>query len=344
VEVDPVVREGLGLVRHERHHAELAVTQPPRGRDDLGGSRRLEREDELGEGHARQDRVHRVLALEAVVVAQHDRLDRAAGVPHRHAASVQVNGEAAPLDPARELLPELARTKPRVLELLDQGGGVAAAKAQRPQQGLHEAEVLDPLRRPLRLDLGARDAPDLLGVGLEEVRVDAPAEPAHDPVLEAARLRGAETVAGAKVGDGAAGRLRHPQAAKDVGGLERVVEEVAAVVDPREAAANEQLVPQDLLPEPLDLRELGVEAVSAQVEAIPLELDGLGDASDRAVGLQHRPGAVAEGQDVGGGEPGGSGAEDRGAELGLGCGAAQAAQSNHVDAVSHLTDAPRAAA
>ena len=53
-----------------------------------------------------------------------------------------------------------------------------------PSIAVQEAEVLDPLRRPLGLDLGAGDAPDLLGVGAEEGVVEAAPEPAHDPVLE----------------------------------------------------------------------------------------------------------------------------------------------------------------
>ncbi len=47
-----------------------------------------------------------------------------------------------------------------------------------------ERQALDALGGPLGAHLGGRDAPHLLGVGLEEVLVEALAEAVGDPLLE----------------------------------------------------------------------------------------------------------------------------------------------------------------
>ena len=67
-------------------------------------------------------------------------------------------------------LPHLARAEPRILELVDQrlDRRRRACSATWREDRARERETLDALRRPFRADLGARNAPDLLGVGLEE--------------------------------------------------------------------------------------------------------------------------------------------------------------------------------
>ena len=58
--------------------------------------------------------------------------------------------------------------EPRVVELLDQRPNrPPRLPVHAPQEG-SQGEILDPLSRPLRLELPARDPPDLLGVGFEE--------------------------------------------------------------------------------------------------------------------------------------------------------------------------------
>jgi hypothetical protein len=51
-------------------------------------------------------------------------------------------------------------------------------------RGGEEGEALDALGGPLGAQLGGRDAPHLLRVGLEEVLVEALAEAVGDPLLE----------------------------------------------------------------------------------------------------------------------------------------------------------------
>ncbi len=209
--------------------------------------------------------------------------------------------------------------EPRVEELLDQRRGVGAAEAVEPEDPhdrVQQAELLDPLRRPLRLDLGARDAPDLLGVGAEEGVVEAAAEAAHDPVLEAARVGVLELAAPVEVGERGADGLDQAEPAEDVGGPQRIVEEAAAIEDPREPRPGQELLAEHLLPELLDRLELGVEAVAAEVEAVALELDSLRDPADDPVGLEHGRLLAPAGQHPGRCQPGRSGAQDRGPEAG----------------------------
>ena len=61
---------------------------------------------------------------------------------------------------------------------------LVAPGQQRVDDGLAEREVLDALGRPVGLDLVGRHAPHLLGVGLEEDAVEAPAEARRRPALE----------------------------------------------------------------------------------------------------------------------------------------------------------------
>ena len=87
-------------------------------------------------------------------------------------------------NPVAERLPHLAGTEPRVKELLDQGRDVLASQVEHSQDGLPEAELLDPLGGPLGLDLRSGYPPDLLGVGAKERVVEPPPESPHDPFLE----------------------------------------------------------------------------------------------------------------------------------------------------------------
>jgi hypothetical protein len=91
------------------------------------------------------------------------------------------------------------------------------------------------------------------------------------------------------VGEHAADRLEDAEVAQGVEGLERVVVVLAAVVDAAHPRPEQEvLVGQDLVPERLDLADLGEEPVATDVEPPPVSLDGAADAADHAVGLEHR--------------------------------------------------------
>ena len=157
----------------------------------------------------------------------------------------------------------------------------------------------------------AGHAPHLLGVGLEEDAVQAPAEARRRPALE----RGHVLRSAAPAPRRRSRRTSPPRPGRGwqrVPGPQGVVVELAAVVDAAQAGPQQEVVlGQDLVPERLDLGHLGEEAVAADVEAPAVALDGAADAADDVVGFEH--GGVDDAgaaQLVGRGEPRRAGTDD----------------------------------
>ncbi len=106
-------------------------------------------------------------------------------------------------------------------------------------------------------------------------------------------------------------RLPQAQVAQCVERLEGVVVELALVVDPAHARAQHEVAfGEDLVPEGLDLGDLGEEAVASQVEAPPVALDGAADAPDDLVRLEDERALAALGQQVRRRQPTGARAGD----------------------------------
>src|SRR5438874_140674 len=121
-----------------------------------------------------------------------------------------------------------------------------------------------------------------------------------------ARLKARPGVAGE-----AQGSLDRAQVPESVDRLDRVGEEAAAVVDPRQPAARQHLVAQDLGPEVFDFFVLGEEPVPADVEAVAPVLDRAGKPAYLfGILLDHRDRHVALEQLVRGGQAGRTGAHD----------------------------------
>src|SRR4029450_208090 len=130
-----------------------------------------------------------------------------------------------------------------------------------------EREVLDPLGAPVGLDLRARNAPHLFALRLEEVPVQAPTEPRRDESLER-RLVLRRVNAHPQVRCDATDGFDRPEVAERVHRRDRVVVELAAVVDAAETRTAQEVVgAEDLEPKILDRLHLGEEAVAADVEA-----------------------------------------------------------------------------
>ena len=151
-----------------------------------------------------------------------------------------------------------------------------------------ESQALDALGRPVRLDVGRRHPPDLLGVGLEESPVQAPAESPRRPALERAEvLRRVHTDPEKR--KAAPDRLHQPEARERVVEPDRVVEVGPVVVDPAQPGPDEEVLrTEDLVPQVLDLRHLREEAVPPEVEPPSLPLHGAGDPADDSVHLEDR--------------------------------------------------------
>ena len=196
------------------------------------------------------------------------------------------------------------------MELRDQRLDLVAAVAEEGGlRGGEEREALDPLRGPLGAQLGRRDAPDLLGVGLEEVVVEPLAEAVGDPLLEVV-LAALGLDRRPQVGHAGEEELDRAELADHVHALQRVVEELAVPVDPRHARALEELLVHHLVPEVVDLLGLGEEAMAAEVEAVAVAHLGLGEAADLVLGLEHDHRPPLPGEQVARGQPRRAAAED----------------------------------
>src|SRR4029078_10306524 len=137
------------------------------------------------------------------------------------------------LDAGRHLLPHLARSVARVLELPDQRLDLVAAVAEEGGLGgAEEGQALDALGGPLGAQLRGRHAPHLLGVGLEEVVVEALAEAVGDPLLDVV-LAALGLDRGPQVGEQAQRQLDGAELRYDDRVAQRIVEELAPPEDAR---------------------------------------------------------------------------------------------------------------
>ena len=207
-------------------------------------------------------------------------------------------------------LPHLARAVAGVVELRDQRLDLVVLVAE--ERGLgrrEERQALDPLCRPIRADLRGGHAPHLLGVGLEEVVEQALAEAVGHPLLEGLLFAlGLEL--GPQIGEQRACELHGAELLDHVRAAQRIVEELLVPVDARHARALEELLAHDLVPEVVDLLDLGEEAVAAEVEAVAVAHRRLGDAAHLVLGLQHDHRQPLLGKQVAGGQARGPTAED----------------------------------
>ena len=309
---------------------EVAVAQAHRGLLDLArGAGGLAGQ---ADGGAQRQRGDDVGALDALA-AGGDGDDAAVLDLDVVDAGVEPDLAAEGDDLVAHRLPHLAGAEAGVVELGDQRLDLVVAVAHEGGLGGGpEGQALDPLGGPLGAQLGGRDAPDLLGVALEEVVVEAPAEAVGDPLLEVLLLAlGLDDRP--QVGEAGAHELDRAELLDHVRAVERVVEELAVPVDARHARPLEELLLHHLVPEVVDLLGLGEEAVAAEIEAVSVADLGLGDAADLVLGLQHDDRAALLGEQVAGGQPRGAAAE-HGDRLGGAVAVASEAFSGEVE--SHM--------
>ena len=213
VDVDPVVGKHVCLVDDQRDREEVAIVQPVGRRHALPAAPADQRAHQLAHRHRRDEVARRLgpsfaVALDARTAAMRPSVcsiavTRASELD-RPPSSLIASGNASHIMPGPE---------PRILES-SMSVLIALAAALRGTMALQIAVASD---RPLircaahcAPDLGARNAPDLLGVGLEEDLEQPPAEPVGDPVLEAVFGR-VGTIAPPQVADEDRGRVDRPE-------------------------------------------------------------------------------------------------------------------------------------
>ena len=212
-------------------------------------------------------------------------------------------------DFAGRAFPEHAGAEARVVEGLDQGFDLAAVA-----QGIHhrgeKAQSMNALRGPIGANFGARNAPDFLGVGLEERAVEAVAEAIAHPLLEG--ILGQHGFQfGPQIATDHHETFVKAEVAHCVGNLQRVLEESALVVDAGKSRHLEHRLVHHFGPKFFHDLALGEETVSADVEAVAFPTVGAGNAAEVFGGFKDKGTARLPGQLESGSQSGGTCANHR---------------------------------
>ena len=205
-------------------------------------------------------------------------------------------------------IPHHAGAKARIAEGFEQGLGLLAAaiidlvETERALQPVDhrtpQRQALDPLGGPVGAHLVARHAPHLLGVGLEEDRIEFLAELVGGPVLKALHLADREQLV-LQVARHAQGGAPQAQIPQRLEGAQRIGVELALVIDAAHARALDEVVGQDLVPQVDDLLALREEAMPTDIEAVALIFDGAADAANIGLVLfDDRDGLARLGQQI----------------------------------------------
>ncbi len=304
VDVEPVVGEEAGAADDEADEDEVAVSEGGGGLDDLGGRSGTQAGDEVIERHGADELGGVDVGGPMVAGAGDDVGDLSAVVMDFGDLLAGADGAAEGADAVLEHFPHHAGSEARVVEFPDEGLWTVLAFGE---EGLAdsgaEGEVLDALGGPFGADLVAGNAPDLLGISLEEGIEETAAEAIGDPILEGFLVGvGSESRTGeAEDGGGALDRAEVAEGFPDV---ERVLVELLVVEDAGEAWGQAEFGAEGFLPEALDLGHLGVEPVAADVEAVALVDLGARDAADAFAGFKDDWADAVAGGFEGGGKAG----------------------------------------
>jgi len=151
------------------------------------------------------------------------------------------------------------------VELIDQAADLAARRGQHGGDCFFQRQVLDPLGRPFRAELGARDPPDLFRIRFEKRLEQALAEPVGHPVLERFFLPVRKEMP-PQVALQKQKRGQWIDVAQRITCAQRVVEKFTLVEDPRKPVARQKILLQDAVPDVVDHGMRGEEPVPAHVE------------------------------------------------------------------------------
>lgn len=327
VDVDPVVREKVGLTNHEGDGEEVAVLKTFSGQQGFGGRGRVKGPDGFLEGHGDD----KVIGFDAGGltggVADEDGGEAGVVVFQADDFATHEEGVACGGEVSCGFFPHHARAESGVLEGVDERFDQGCAGVFFGEEGVEdgggEGESFDALGGPVGADFVAGHAPDFFGVGFKEDGEEPVSKAVGDPVGEGAFGSDGEEP-GAGVAQDAEDGGEESEALEGVEGFEGVVKEVVVVEDAGEAANGDEVVGEPVVPPTGDFGGFAEEAVATDVEAKVFVADGAGNAAD-VVGIFFEDGDLeAEGGAFsGGGEAGGAGSDnqDAGGVRGFGWGA-----------------------
>src|SRR5262249_6490590 len=150
------------------------------------------------------------------------------------------------LDLVANGVPHLAGTQPWIMELVDEPLDDLLGLPKHAQQRCRQTQVLDALRSPFGLQIGAGYTPDLFCVCLKEGQEQALAETIRHPLLECV-LSSVGEKPPAHIAQENENTLDKAESHDDVEGFQRVVEEVLPVIDARESGSAQELIVQNFL-------------------------------------------------------------------------------------------------
>ena len=256
----------------------------------------------------------------AVVRRMDDPAARGGVEPQRAQRMAHQHAVAALDDAVARRLPHHARSLAGIAEAFQQrlGRHAVVGRPVEPQRSPEpvehrpaQAQPLDALRRPVRGHRVARHPPHLLGIGLEEDRIQLVAELVDHPVLEAPDVPARRDLR-LEVACHAQRRRPRPQVEQRLERAQRIAVEPAAIEDAAHARALDEIVGQDLVPQIDHLPRLREEPVPADVEAEAVMLHGAADpAHVHRILLDHRDAVAEPGELIGGGKAGRPRADDR---------------------------------
>src|SRR5262249_29971374 len=117
-----------------------------------------------------------------------DAVDSASGSIDPNHFAVQLNTPVSLFDGLLDRFPHHPRSKPRVIEFVDQCLDSFLWRNKHAEEGCFQRKILDSLCSPFSFQLGAWNAPYLLGVGFKK-RLKKPfAETIRYPLLEGVLL------------------------------------------------------------------------------------------------------------------------------------------------------------
>ena len=313
MDIDPVVREPGCFGHDERNREEIPERQPVGSSKNLRRGSRIHRLHEAGDRHRRHDVPARETHLTGRCLGDHAGRDAVCVLDSGNSV-VKVDLATLPFDEFVTPFPHHPGTMTGILEFLDEAGDLLLVPpwCQRVDDCPKQVEVLDPLGRPVGLDLIGGNAPHLLGVGLEEDAVEPPAKLRGDIPLEGCEVLRRPNPH-PEIGKNAPDRLEHTEVAECIERPKRVVVEATAIEDPAHTRPQKEIfIGKDLVPQVSYRLDLGEEAVPTDIESPVADTRRARNAAHDSVGLEHDRFVVALAELVGRRETGRAGTDDHG--------------------------------
>ena len=185
MDIDPVVWKARTLGYHESHRQKITVMKARASVRNVDWGRRAEGSHQLGHRHGGDDVRSRNLFCPSVGVDNAHGRGAFVLMINSHNAGTKLNSSARSYDEIATALPHHARTKLRILELLDQTCDLCLIALWKEciDNGVAERQSFDSLRCPVGGHVLDWNSPDFFRIRLEKSSVEPPSKPSHQPIF-----------------------------------------------------------------------------------------------------------------------------------------------------------------